>query len=232
MAKHLNTPELYYHFEQLVLSSKKELILICPQLILNNRIKHNLEQLNEKKVQVKIAFNESYLHDSTIKWYNNQKNIKAIQFDEINATIYLNENQAIVTSMNPSSCGGHDLLEIGILVSKKEDKKLYNSILAQAKHLLSCSQQIELKSNRLSFPIPEINSKFGYCILNGSKIPFSMTMPYSQKAYFKYIYGKKKLPKGKFCHFSGEISQGKNSISCPVIKSNWKKAKEVFNLQP
>ena len=34
----------------------------------------------------------------------------------------------------------------------------------------------------------------------------------------------------KFCHFSGEPSNGETSVSRPIMKKNWKKAKEIFDL--
>ena len=34
----------------------------------------------------------------------------------------------------------------------------------------------------------------------------------------------------KYCHFSGESSDGKTSVSKPILKKNWKKAKEEFDL--
>lgn len=34
----------------------------------------------------------------------------------------------------------------------------------------------------------------------------------------------------KFCHFSGELSNNETSVNRPILKKNWKKAKETFNL--
>ena len=34
----------------------------------------------------------------------------------------------------------------------------------------------------------------------------------------------------KFCHFSGEPSGGETSVAKPILKKNWKKAKETFDL--
>ena len=34
----------------------------------------------------------------------------------------------------------------------------------------------------------------------------------------------------KFCHFSGESSNGDTCVSRPILKKNWKKAKEIFDL--
>jgi len=32
----------------------------------------------------------------------------------------------------------------------------------------------------------------------------------------------------KYCHFSGENSNGETSVSRPILKKNWKKAKDIF----
>jgi hypothetical protein len=34
----------------------------------------------------------------------------------------------------------------------------------------------------------------------------------------------------KFCHFSGEPSNGETSVRQPILKKNWKKAKEKYGL--
>ena len=34
----------------------------------------------------------------------------------------------------------------------------------------------------------------------------------------------------KYCHFSGEPSNGETSFNKPILKKNWKKAKAKFNL--
>ena len=34
----------------------------------------------------------------------------------------------------------------------------------------------------------------------------------------------------KYCHFSGEISNGKTNMNRPILIENWQKAKEKYNL--
>ena len=70
----------------------------------------------------------------------------------------------------------------------------------------------------------------GYCIRTGTQIPFNVERPLSYDAY--KIWSKsnnKELPE-KFCHFSGESSNGETSVSKPILKKHWKKAKETFSL--
>lgn len=35
----------------------------------------------------------------------------------------------------------------------------------------------------------------------------------------------------KYCHFSGEESNGETSVNRPILNKNWKKAKGKFNLR-
>ena len=50
---------------------------------------------------------------------------------------------------------------------------------------------------------------------------------YAYKSWSKY--GDAEYPE-KFCHFSGEPSNGETTVSKPILKKNWKKAKETHGL--
>ncbi|SDX05666.1 hypothetical protein SAMN05444410_108161 [Hydrobacter penzbergensis] len=62
-------------------------------------------------------------------------------------------------------------------------------------------------------------------------IPFNVEKPMSYEAF--KLWSKYCDPDyaEKFCHFSGEPSNGETSVSKPILKKNWKKAKEIFGLQ-
>ena len=67
----------------------------------------------------------------------------------------------------------------------------------------------------------------GYCIRTGKEIPFNLTAPLSGGAFsiwrqFEDVY----YPE-KYCHFSGEPSYGDTCFLSPILKKNWKKAREV-----
>ncbi|MFA7615115.1 MAG: phospholipase D family protein [Weeksellaceae bacterium] len=73
-------------------------------------------------------------------------------------------------------------------------------------------------------------SKYGFCIRTGEKIPFDPKHPFCRKAYESWAKYKDENYKEKYCHFSGEPSNGETSYSKPILKKNWKKAKEIFDL--
>jgi len=67
----------------------------------------------------------------------------------------------------------------------------------------------------------------GYCIRTGVEIPFNIEKPLSYDAYKRWNqYGDPDYPE-KFCHFSGEPSNGETSVSRPILRKNWKKAQEA-----
>jgi hypothetical protein len=70
----------------------------------------------------------------------------------------------------------------------------------------------------------------GYCIRTGKPIPFNVKHPLSAEAFASWSRYKDENYKEKFCHFSGEPSHGDTSVSKPILKKNWSKAKSTFDL--
>ena len=70
----------------------------------------------------------------------------------------------------------------------------------------------------------------GFCVRTGVEIPFNIEKPLSYEAYKLWSKDGDKDHHEKFCHFSGEPSNGETSVSKPILKKNWKKAKETFGL--
>jgi hypothetical protein len=71
---------------------------------------------------------------------------------------------------------------------------------------------------------------FGFCIRTGEKIDFNLKMPMCSKAYSSWERYKDDNYSEKFCHFSGEPSNGATSFKSPILRKNWNKAKAKFNL--
>lgn len=93
------------------------------------------------------------------------------------------------------------------------------------------SQRYGINNNQ-SFKNSSTNKKdeYGFCIRTGEKIPFDPKHPFCRKAYDSWAKYKDENYKEKYCHFSGELSNGETSYAKPILKKNWKKAKEIFDL--
>ena len=66
--------------------------------------------------------------------------------------------------------------------------------------------------------------KKGFCIRTGEKIPFNTAKPYSAKSFASWNRYKDENYEEKYCHFSGEKSDGRTSMKKPILSKNWKKA--------
>lgn len=245
MAKFLNTTGVSYHLEELIKSTKDRLILISPYLQFTDRIKEHLKNLNLQKRDIRIVYRENKLQIDEQNWLAEQVGIRTSLCKNLHAKCYLNENEAIITSMNLYEFSQMNNNEMGILITKAGNPELYAATYEEAQRLLTISEEILVTVKKVSpagkektaakpaevkaSPSKSTDKPKGYCIRTGVEIPFNVEKPLSYEAYKSWSkYGDPDYAE-KFCHFSGEPSNGETSVSKPILKKNWKKAKEVFD---
>jgi phosphatidylserine/phosphatidylglycerophosphate/cardiolipin synthase-like enzyme len=246
MAKFLNTTGVSYHLEELIKGTKERLILISPYLQFSERIKEHINNLNIQKRDIRIIYRESKLQLEENNWLESQIGVRTSICKNLHAKCYLNENEAIITSMNLYEFSQQNNNEMGIYISKAQDPDLYNSALEEAQRLLTISSEIRVTVKKVTEDTPtKVESKTaetkssiakstskqnGYCIRTGVPIPFDVEKPMSFEAFKSWNkFGDPNYAE-KFCHFSGEPSKGETCVSRPILKQNWKKAKEIHGL--
>jgi phosphatidylserine/phosphatidylglycerophosphate/cardiolipin synthase-like enzyme len=245
MAKFLNTTGVSYHLEELIKGTKDRLILISPYLQFTDRIKEHLSNLNIQKRDIRIVYRENKLQPEENNWLESQIGIRTSLCKNLHAKCYINENEAIITSMNLYEFSQQNNNEMGIHFTKSQDADLYNSTFDEVQRLLTISEEIRVTVKKVTSDTPpktdkknlEVKSSnksadklTGYCIRTGVQIPFDIEKPLSYEAFKKWNeYGDADYPE-KYCHFSGEDSNGQTSVSKPILSKNWKKAKEKFGL--
>lgn len=67
----------------------------------------------------------------------------------------------------------------------------------------------------------------GYCIRTGVSIPFNPERPFSDEGYKSWSRYFNHYYKEKFCHFSGEPSNGETTFANPIMQKNLWKAKNT-----
>jgi hypothetical protein len=68
----------------------------------------------------------------------------------------------------------------------------------------------------------------GYCIRTGKKISFNPEQPMTSDAFGNWSkFGNRNYPE-KYCHYSGEPSNGETSFAKPILSKNWKKASSLL----
>ena len=246
MAKFLNTTGVSYHLEELIKGTKDRLILISPYLQFTDRIKEHLNNLNIQKRDIRIVYRENKLQLEENNWLESQIGIRTSLCKNLHAKCYINENEAIITSMNLYEFSQQNNNEMGIYISKSQDTDLYNATLEEVTRLLTISQEIRVSVKTVTADtLPKTEKKIivttstlakssnkqaGFCIRTGISIPFNVEKPMSYEAFKSWSKYSDPEYAEKFCHFSGELSNGDTCVSRPILKKNWKKAKEIFDL--
>jgi hypothetical protein len=234
MAKFLNTTGVSYHLEVLLRNTRDRLILISPYLQFNDRIKEHIHNLNILKRDIRIVYRESKLHHDENNWLANQIGVRTSICKNLHAKCYINDNEAIITSMNLYEFSQINNNEMGIYLSKEQDFELYKAALEEAQRLLTISQELRVTVQKIPSK-PDVkkdsrpNAKIeqGFCIRTGVSIPFDIHKPFSYEAFKKWDEHRNEDYKEKYCHFSGEGSNGETSMRYPILSKNWKKAEAV-----
>lgn len=246
MAEFLDTQGVSYYLKKLINNAEDKLYLVSPYLQLNNQLKLSLEDRHKFNIDIIMIYGKiSDINPDDSTWLQSmQGGIKLLFHKDLHAKCYFSEKEAIITSMNLYMFSQQNNVEMGIYVSRQDDEKLYQEIAKEvdrikrgSEHRTISVQKVVEKSIAASPKQPALakevktgNSKQnGYCIRTGVEIPFNVEKPLSFEAFKKWNeFGDSEYAE-RYCHFSGEPSNGDTCVSRPILRKNWKKAKEAHN---
>jgi len=239
MAKFINTRKAVSEIEDLIRNAGERLILISPYLRLSKDFKELLAYRNNKDKITTVIFGKQELNPDEMKFLQNLRFVILKYNEDLHAKCYVNDDKMIITSLNLYGFSMANNKEMGVLIDKNDnaDIQLFNDAMEEVRFIEETSQRFEFNVSKSASSKQADNKKSsqakqnGYCIRTGVEIPFNIEKPFSSEAYKKWKeFGKKDYPE-KFCHFSGEPSNGETSLSKPILNKNWKKAKEIFDIQ-
>ncbi|MDR2963530.1 MAG: phospholipase D family protein [Bacteroidales bacterium] len=240
MAKYLRTSSISAEVENLIRDAKERLYIISPYLKLSDNIKELFNDKERDKTDVRIIFGKQELNPSEMSYLQQKKYIRLYFSKNLHAKCYLNEKKMVISSMNLYEFSQVNNKEMGILIDRDDenDKNVYEDAWRDIDSILNNATDfayIEVpKENKQEKEVAKKTTqtkpstpKQGYCIRTGVPIPFNVEKPMSYEAYQRWAeYGNPDYPE-KFCHFSGEPSNGKTSVERPILQKNWKEAQKV-----
>ena len=124
---------------EIIKNAEERLWLISPYLKVNNRLKELLED-KKPSVDVRVIYGKSELQPEEMKWLEGLTKSRPAFARTFTLKCYLNEDQALLTSMNLYEFSEKNNDEMGVLVSKDED--LYRKSFEESKRLVDNSEQI------------------------------------------------------------------------------------------
>ena len=228
MAKFLDTTGVSNELAQIIKGAKEKLILISPYLQISDRFKEMLEDQDRMKLDIRIIYGKSELQPQENNWLKSLKSVRTSICKNLHAKCYLNEKEALISSMNFYEFSQMNNNEMGIVVYKSEDAQLYSDVNEEARRLIRISEEIKVTVEKV-IPKEELSKNGeGHCIHCGINIKMDPEHPYCLADYQKWkkLEDKAYVEKTGFCHICGKPHT--SSMEKPVCMDCYKKNKKLF----
>jgi hypothetical protein len=223
--KFLDTTGVSYHLQQLINQAQDTLILISPYLKINERLRQALEDKDRMKIDIRIVYGKSELQPDQTNWLKSLRYIRTSYCENLHAKCYLNENEAIVTSMNLYEFSQVNNQEMGLYITRAGDAELYSDVYNEAWRLIRISDEarVSVKVIPPEDTKPAVSGK-GYCIRCKKDIALNPAVPYCVECYIVWKkYGNWGYQE-KYCHRCGKDSQ--STMNKPVCLDCFKQSRE------
>lgn len=149
MAKFLNTSAANYYLEEIIRLAHDRLTLISPVLRLNDPVKELLEDKNQRKIEVRLAYEKNELQPEEINWLRALAFVRVSFCRNLHAKCYLNEQYCIVSSLNLHELSDAKSNEIGVLISREDDEELFQSLSDEADRILRISDEVRMSFEKV-----------------------------------------------------------------------------------
>jgi len=242
MAKFMDTAGVSFYLQQLIDGANEKLILISPYLKISDRLKQSITDKDLMKIDIRLIYGKTEIELSENNWLKSLKSIRTSYCQNLHAKCYLNEKEAIITSMNLYDFSQVNNNEMGIYVTKAEDADLYLAIYAESMRLVRISDEIKVsvtqvpKTEQLSKPqatkpSPTQSNTSGFCIRCGAEITLNPVTPYCTNCYKAWKKFSNEEYEEKHCHICGK--ENKSTLVKPTCYECYKanKNKLEFPIQ-
>ena len=187
--------------------------LVSPFINPGDRLKERIDDTQKTGVRMSLIYGKKQRQRGREDWFTSRKWISTYYYEELHAKCYLNEKKALLTSMNLVEYSEQNNREMGILISRKDEPKVYTQILAEIESIKGASKAINISPTNLK--VGEVNGESsvaegliqespvaygvqlkGFCIQCKATIDFNRERPLCGTDY--WTKGRTK-PKN-FCH--------------------------------
>ena len=243
MAKFLDTQGVSHRLTEIIKKAQKRLVIISPYLRVNRQIKELLEDKDRLRIEVWVIYGKNDLRPEENNWLRSMKSIKTGFLSDLHAKCYMNEDEALVTSMNLYEYSQVNNYEMGISVSRENDHELYEEIENESDRILrACDiitvtvDRVEATENVRENEAPKkvtgeskptlTKPEKGFCIRCKADLPANPTQPYCSRCYASWRRFGNKEYEEKHCHTCG--NEHTASLLKPLCLACFRKYKDVL----
>lgn len=198
---------------------RQTVYLVSPFWQMNANLRSAIRDAVLDGVRVKCIMraNEKLSGEDVEFFRENRLEIRGLP--HLHAKLYLNESEALLTSLNLYSYSDKESIELGVMVSGKSELALLREKAEkwweEAKPVAADSLAVA-KTRPSGIPASSNN---GHCIRCGSSKSFNPKYPFCDSCYPKWAKTKDEKSEEKFCHRCG--IKHTSSLKYPLCKPCW-----------
>lgn len=133
----LGTTETTYAIERLFTNAHEFVIIVSPYLKINHRLRTKMSDCFLRCEKSLLVYREDYQKENNFSWFKNHENLKIFLVKDLHAKCYMNENTAIITSMNLHDYSQINNHELGVILDRKKDKEGYAKLMSEVRIIIN-----------------------------------------------------------------------------------------------
>lgn len=137
MAKFLDTQAISNELMKLIKEAKEKIILVSYSFKVNPQIQERLKTKSKIGTlsEIVIVYGKTELKKADLDWMKEIQDLKIYEKTNLHAKCYLNEDKAIICSMNLYDYSQQTNIEMGILITKGDDKEAYEELMDEINNI-------------------------------------------------------------------------------------------------
>jgi hypothetical protein len=122
---------------RLIKDAKEKIILISYSFKVNQQIQERLKTKSKIGTlsEIVIVYGKTELKQTELEWIKEIQDLKIYEKLNLHAKCYLNEERAIICSMNLYDYSQQTNIEMGILITRKDDEQAYESLIDEINNI-------------------------------------------------------------------------------------------------
>jgi phosphatidylserine/phosphatidylglycerophosphate/cardiolipin synthase-like enzyme len=153
MAEFLTTHATAYQLENIILKAKSSLVLVSPYLQVSKTFMDRLNDADERGIEIQVIFGKDELKPDEKYQLNQLKNLSLLFCENLHAKCYFNEDTMVITSMNMYEFSEKRNREMGVLINRVNDSKVYEDAMQEIQSIARASVKQELSLPRRPQPV-------------------------------------------------------------------------------
>ena len=149
MARFLNTSKAYAEIEDIIDKAESRVVLISPYIQISESLLGRLKDIDSRNIRIVLVCKGKGMNPrmrAELKQLEHLNNLQLIKLDNLHAKCFYNEQSMVITSLNLYDYSQQNNREMGIFLSLKEDRDVFNDAVKEAEFIIRSASQISSPS--------------------------------------------------------------------------------------